>query len=195
MYLWEKVRGVVSIKILKHLVLGGLLLVPASIDSSTSRSEQPLTVEVLVERVERVSSNEADFRVRVTNRSGQPVFLTVINYESGSRLDPMYLEQLPATGGWKIVYPCMDTPPPDVIKLDRAKPAIQNLVLKVPLEGVCKERNIRLDEGTFRFRLDYFESEEEARIYMKKFFSKNWQEAHAAVARSGPFKIPSQVGN
>jgi hypothetical protein len=146
-------------------------------------------VEVLVERVERVSNDEASFRVRVTNTSKQPVFLTGIIYESRSILNPIYLEQQRAAGGWKIVVPCMDTPPPHVIKLEPAKPMIENLVLRVPLEGVCKERDIQL-EGKFRFRVNYFEKEEQARGFLKKFFSKGVQEAHAADALSEPFEIP-----
>jgi len=153
--------------------------------------KQPSNVEVLVEHVERISGDEAQFRVRITNRSEEAVFLTGIVYESSSQLYPIYLEQQRAARNWKIVVPCMDTPPPHVIKLEPAKTMIENLVLKVPLEGVCKERDIQL-EGNFRFRLQYFDSEKNARAYMKKLFSADWQDTRSAVALSEPFKIPQR---
>ncbi len=178
-----------SSRTLGHIFLGSSLLLILT-ESSTCRSGQPSNVQVLVERVERVSSDEVHFRVRVTNRSERLVFLTGIIFESRSQLDPIYLEQQREAGDWKIVVPCMDTPPPHVIKLEPAKPVIEDLVLKVPLEGVCKERNIQL-EGNFRFHLYYFDSEAKTRAYLKKFFSPaGWQDAHAAVALSEPFKIP-----
>ena len=140
--------------------------------------------------LKRVSSDEVHFRMRVTNRSERLVFLTGIIFEFRSQLDPIQLEQQREAGDWKMVVPCMDTPPPHVIKLEPAKPVIEDLVLNVPLEGVCKERNIQL-EGNFRFRLYYFDSEAKTRAYLKKFFSPaGWQDAHAAVAQSEPFKIP-----
>ncbi len=159
--------------------------------SSTCRLKQPSNVEVLVEHVERISGDEAQFRVRITNRSEEAVFLTGIVYESSSQLYPTYLEQQRAARNWKIVVPCMDTPPPHVIKLEPAKTMIENLVLKVPLEGVCKERDIQL-EGNFRFRLPYFDSEKNARAYLKKLFSADWQDTRSAVALSEPFKIPQR---
>ena len=131
-------------KTLGHIFSVSLLLLILT-EPSPCRSDQPSSVEVLVEHVERVSNDEAHFRVRVTNTSKQPVFLTGIIYDSRSILNPIYLEQQRAARGWNIVVPCMDTPPPNVIKLEPAKPMIENLVLKVPLEGVCKERDIQLD--------------------------------------------------
>lgn len=176
-----------TIGTLQYFLLASSLLVTC-IDPWTLGSDQPPTVEVRVERNERINHNEVHFRVRVTNTSKQAVFLTGIIYESRSLLDPVYLEQQRVTGDWKIVVPCMDTPPPHVIKLDPAEPTIEDLVLKVPLERVCKERNIQL-EGKFRFRVNYFEREEQARAYLKNFFSKGGQEAHTAVALSEPFEI------
>ncbi len=173
---------------LQYFLLASSLLVTC-IDPWTLGSDQPPTVEVRVERNERINRNEVRFRVSVTNRSSVPVFLTGIIYESTSLLDHVYLEQQRVTGDWKIVVPCIDMPPPHVIKLDPAKPKIEDLVLKVPLERVCKVRNIQL-EGKFRFRVNYFETEEQARAFLKKFFSKGGQEAHAADALSEPFEIP-----
>jgi hypothetical protein len=188
----ETLRGFVSTKTVGHIFLVSLLLLTWT-ESSTCRVDQLSSVEVLIEHVERISNHEAHFRVRITNTSKQPVFLTGIIYESRSILSPIYLEQQRAAGGWKIVVPCLDMAPPRVIKLEPAKPMIEDLVLKVPLEGVCKERNIQL-EGKFRFRVNYFEREGQARAFLKKFFSKGGQEAHAADALSEPFEIPPLRG-
>ena len=178
-----------SIRALGRFFVGSSLLL-LLIEFSTLHSGQRPTVEVLVERNERVSRDEARHRVKVTNRSDRPVFLTGIIDELGPRLDPVYLEQWRTKEGWKTVVPCMDTPPPDVIKLNPGEAMTSDLVLKVPLFGVCKERNIQL-EGRFRFRLEYFESEKQARTYLKKLFSGRWREARAAaVALSEPFEIP-----
>ncbi|MBZ5540141.1 MAG: hypothetical protein LAN61_06425 [Acidobacteriia bacterium] len=136
-----------------------------------------------------MSRDEVHFSLKVANMSGRPAFLTGINYESGPRLYPVFLEQWRTKEGWKIVIPCVDTPPPDVVKLNPSGATTLDFVLKVPLFGVCKEQNIRL-EGKFRFRINYFETEEKARAYLKKFFSQSWREAHAAVALSEPFEIP-----
>jgi len=185
----ETLRGFVSAKTLEHIIFLVSLLLLTWPESLSSRGGQPSSVEVLIEHIERVSIDEAHFRVRVTNTSKQPVFLTGIIYGSRSILSPVYLEQERAVGGWKIVVPCMDTPPPHVIQLEPAKSMIEDLVLKVPLEGVCKERNIQL-EGKFRFQVNYFEREEHARAFLKKFFSKDGQEAHKADAVSQAFEIP-----
>jgi hypothetical protein len=83
----------------------------------------------------------------------------------------------------------MDTPPPHIVKLEAGNSMIENLALKVPLEGVCKERNIPF-EGKFRFRLNYFDTEENARAHLKKFFSPGWQDQRVPVVLSEPFKIP-----
>ncbi len=165
------------------------LLAASPIGCSLPSSPGPAGVEIIVERNERVSRDEARHRLRVTNRSDRPVFLAGINYESGPSLYPVYLEQWRQKEGWKTVVPCLDTPPPDVIKLNPGEAMTLDLVLEVPLSGVCKQRNIQL-EGRFRFRLEYFESEKQARTYVEKLFSRRWQEAWAPVAVSKPFEIP-----
>lgn len=157
--------------------------------SPLQSSDEPTGVKVAVERVERVNHDEVHFWLKVANTSDKSVFLTGINYESGPRLYPVFLEQWRTNEGWKTVVPCMDTAPPDVIKLDPSGAITLDFVLKVPLFGVCKERNIQL-EGRFRYRLDYFESEKQARTYLKKIDSRGYQPAHAAVAVSEPFEIP-----
>jgi hypothetical protein len=129
-------------------------------------SDQPSNVEVRLEHNERIARSEAHFRVSVTKSPGMSVFSTGIIYESGPRLYPVYLEQQGLTSDWHIVQPCIDAPPPQVIKLDPGVPMLEDLVLKIPLGGVCKERNPEI-EGKFRFRVDYFETEAQARLYLK----------------------------
>ena len=94
------------------------LLVASPTGSSLLPSSEPAGAEIVVDRNERVSRDEARFRLKVTNRSDRPVFLTGMYYESGPSLDPVYLEQWRPQKGWEIVVPCMDTPPPHVIKLN-----------------------------------------------------------------------------
>jgi len=188
MHLPVKVTATMLIKTLRYALCASLLLL-MFIDPWNVGSDQPPRAVVRVENNERIGRNEARFRVSVTNSSGVPVFLTGIIYESGPPLYPVYLEQKRVMKGWQIVVPCIDTPPPRVIRLDSAVRMVEDLALKVPLEGVCKERDLQI-EGKFRFRVDYFESEAQARLYLKKFFSNSSDKPHAAVALSEPFEIP-----
>jgi hypothetical protein len=87
------------------------------------------------------------------------------------------------------VFPCKDVPPPHVIKLDPAVPMVVERRLKVPLSSICKRRDIEL-EAQFRYRVDYFESRAEARLYIKKFFAAGNDKPHPASAFSEPFEIP-----
>jgi len=156
--------------------------------SPLQSSDESAGVKVVLERVERVSHDEVHFWLKVANESDRPVFLAGTNFERPIP-ELLYLEQWRTEEGWKVVVPCMDTPPPHVIKLKPSEAITLDLILKVPLSGVCKERNIQL-EGRFRFRLDYFESEKQARTYLRKIFSPDWRSARAAVAVSEPFGIP-----
>lgn len=173
-------------KTLTYLFLSGALLVALA---GASRLDQPSSLKVLVPLNERVSDSEAHLRLSMTNSSDRPIFLTGVIYESESHVIPAYLEQEQISGEWRTVLPCMDTAPPQIIKLDPARQIEERIVLKIPLEGVCKERNIRF-EGRFRFRLNYFRSEEQARTYLKTFFSKDAEQVGAAVAVSEAFRIP-----
>jgi hypothetical protein len=153
-------------------------------------------VEISVTRIERLSRDEAHFQVKVRNGSGTSVFLTAIDYArlgvkdgSGPQAYPVYIEQWRGTEGWKIVAPCMDSPPPHVMRLSPAASLIEDRALKVPLGGPCKERNVQL-EGKFRFRLDYFQSEAQARHYIETLFSPQWKQARAAAALSQEFEMP-----
>jgi hypothetical protein len=149
--------------------------------------DEPTNVKVVSERVERVSRDEVHFWLKVVNGSPRPVFVTGINYEKPTPY-PLFLEQWRAEEGWKAVAPCMDLAPPDVINLKPSEAISLEFVLTLPHSG-CKERNIQL-EGRFRYRLEYFESEKEARTYVKETYSPGHQPARAAVAVSEPFEIP-----
>lgn len=182
------------------------LVVVTSIGYAWTHSGELPRVEILVEHVERVSREEVDVQLKVTNRSSKPVFLTGVDWrkvtnrgrpvfeggiddELGRRIEPVYLEQWRNNEGWKIVGPCMDTPPPHVLTLNPGKVMAFDSILALPLPSICKERNIQL-EGKFRFRVEYFESEKQARAYIGKLFSARWKQAHAAAAVSEPFEIP-----
>jgi hypothetical protein len=178
----------VCINTLNSFLAWSLLVVLGAGFSPLQALDEPAEVKVVLERIERVSRDEVHFSLKVANGSGRPVFLAGINFDRPIPY-PLFLEQWRTEEGWKIVVPCMDVPPPHVIKLSPSGAITLDLVLKVPLSGVCKERNIQL-EGGFRFRLDYFESEKQARTYLRKIFSPDWQSAHAAVAVSEPFEIP-----
>jgi len=175
---------------ISNSILIWILLVAFGVGiSPVQSSNESVRVTVVVGQVDRVSRDEVHFSVKVSNLSERPVFLTGINYESGPRLYPVFLEHSRTIGDWKVVAPCMDTPPPDVIKMSPSEAITLDFGLKVPLSGVCKERDVDFD-GRFRFRINYFESEKLARTYMKKIFSRGYQSASAALALSEPFEIP-----
>ena len=177
-----------TLNIMGTLLLCCLSLAP-SIGFSPFASPEPLGPEIIVERLERVSRDEVHFSVKVTNRSDRPIFFSGINDELGQRLYPVYLEQWRTKERWTPIS-CIDTPPPDVIKLNPGEAITWDpSVWKLPMVGVCKNRITRW-EGKFRFRLEYFDSEKQARAYVKKLFSLRWQEARAPVAVSEPFEIP-----
>lgn len=136
-----------------------------------------------------MNRDEVHLSVRVANESRGPVFLMGIKYERPVPY-PLYLEQWQETRGWKTVAPCVDVPPPHVIKINPHEAITQDLVLTLPLPSICKERNIQL-EGRFRFRLEYFSSRKRARAYVQQMFSNDWKLAEAeAAAASEPFEIP-----
>lgn len=194
-----------NIRALRRPLASSALLV-LFVEFSTVHSDQRPTIEILVDRTERVSRDEAHFSLKATNRSDRPVFLTgidwrkvtnrsdrpvsrgVTNDELGWRLDPVHLEQWRTEKGWKEAY-CSDTPPPDVIKLNPGEVITEVLWLKLPMSVICRNPITEL-EGKFRFRVEYFESEKQARAYIEKLFSPRWKEARATVAFSEPFEIP-----
>lgn len=160
----------------------------------TPRIEFP-KVKVLVDRVERVSSNEADFSLKIVNASTGPVFLEAYpllkrNTEKTRIFEGLYLEQWREREGWIIVVPCRDLFVSDAIKLEPDEAMTQERVLKLPLSAVCKERNIHF-EGKFRFRVDYFESGNAVETYIEQMSSLGHEPEPPAFAVSEPFEIPS----
>lgn len=177
------------ISALNSFMTRSLLAVLCAGFSPLQQSDEPASVKVVVERVERVSHDEVHFSLKVANGSGSPIFLAGTNFGK-PRPELLLLEQWRTKEGWKVVFPCMDTPPPHVIKLNPSGAIDLDSVLKVPLFGICKERNIQF-EGRFQYRLYYFDSEKQARAYLKKLRSGgDYQSARAAVAVSEPFEIP-----
>ena len=108
------------------------LLVASSFGFPSTLSDESSRVEIIVERIERVSHDEVHFWLKVSNKSERPVFLAGINYESGPRPLLLFIEQWRTKEGWKRSY-CMDTPPPDVIELNPAEAMTFDLVLELPM--------------------------------------------------------------
>ncbi len=118
-----------TIRTLRSYLFCGLFLT-SSVRLSPTHSDEPARIEILVERIERMSRDEVHFSLKVSNRSDRPVFLTGIKYESGPRLYPVYLEQWRMKEGWKRVCGT-DMPPPDVLKLNPGE-AITEVVGEAP---------------------------------------------------------------
>lgn len=165
------------------------LLLASLIGSTLLPSQSPARPEVVVERFKRVSRDEVHFWLKISNKADQPVFLTGFKYESGPSPFPVYLDQWRPEDGWNSYF-CMDTPPPAVIKLNPSETITQVLWWKLPMSVVCKNPITKL-EGKFRFRVEYFASEKQARAYLKTLFSPRWREARAPFAASAPFEIPA----
>jgi hypothetical protein len=151
-------------------------------------SDEATNVKIVSERVERVSRDKVHFWLKVVNTPSSPIFLIGLNYEK-PRPYPLFLEQWQGEKGWKAVAPCPDVPPPDVIRLNPSEAMTLDFVLTLPVPTICNERNFQL-AGKFRYRLDYFESEKEARAYVKLMYSPDWQRARSPAAVSEPFEIP-----
>jgi hypothetical protein len=157
----------------------------------TSQSSQngSSNVKVVVDRVDRVSSNKAHFRLKVLNDTTRLVFFEGYPFDM-QQMDGLYLEQWRLEEGWTIVVPCRDLYASDAIKLKPGGVMTQERVLELPLSAVCRERNIHL-EGKFRFRVDYFESGNAVRTYIKRMNSLGHEPPPPAFALSDPFEIPA----
>ena len=151
-----------------------------------SAQYEPAKVRVDIVQIERVNQAEVHFRLKLVNESRESVFVEGSKFDSPIPL-PLYIEQWQAEKGWHIVAPCLDTTPDGVIRLRSAESLTLEPVLAIPLPSVCRERNPRF-EGKFRFRLDYFPSENEARTHEMNFDAPDHPPEHAAV--SEPFEIP-----
>jgi hypothetical protein len=166
------------------------LVAPLCVESSALQTTLPESdgVKVVIEKVERVNSNEAHFWLKVVNESAKPVFLEGYPFDM-KQMEGLYLEQWRAEEGWTIVVPCRDVFASNAIKLKPGGSMTQERVLELPLSAVCKRQNIHF-EGKFRFRLDYFESGNAVRTYIKKMNSMSHEPPHPAYAVSEPFEIP-----
>jgi len=169
----------------------GLLLIALTVHFFPNLADASSEVCLLVEKVEKVGHHEVRFVVKIENISSRAIFFTGIKDERGERLYPVYLEQWREKEGW-VPITCIDTPPPNVIKLDPGETySWAPSGWRLPMQGVCKHR-ITVWEGRFRFRVNYFDSEQDARAYVSTFFSPRWRQARAHVAVSEPFEIPPE---
>lgn len=178
-----------STKVLGY-ALGVSILLLVCVDTRVTCFAQSAKVAVLVEGIERVGQNEARFRVKVTNTSGIPIFSTGTDFDSTHRGLDIYLDQKRGKEGWELVVPCKDTASPHIIKVQPAMPMLEERTLTLPLSSVCKKRDLQL-VGQFRFRVDYFESRAQARLYLKRFLENRGNYPRPQVAFSEPFEIPA----
>jgi hypothetical protein len=156
-----------------------------------SSTSQPLQnessdVKVVVEKVEKVSSDEAHFWLKVVNGSISPVFIEAHPFDTRI-LEDIWIQQWSADKGWHTIAPCLDTSPSGIYKLKQRDSIAQESVLINPLNSICRERYIQI-EGKFRFLVNYFLSEKEARTNEKNYFSSGHPPPHTVV--SEPFEIP-----
>lgn len=145
-------------------------------------------IKIFPGRVERVSLDEVRYSVKIVNGLQSTIFLPGVNF--GRPLpETLSLEQWRTKEGWKTVAPCMDTPPPHVIKLAPGQVIALDYVMDTRFRTICKEHHLELT-GRYRYRLDYFDTEKRARAYIRKLFSPTWKEARAPFVVSEPFDIP-----
>jgi hypothetical protein len=173
-------RGVLAWSLIAFLMVGFSPL--------QSSGDGPADVQLVGVKVQRLGRQKAFLRLKVVNRSDRPVFVAGINIESPEPY-PVFLEQWRAEEGWTAVLPCMDVPPPQVIRLDPGKAIPLAYNLRIPPWRTCLGLNFQF-EGRFRYRLDYFMSEKEAQAYLHTVYSPGRQPPRAHVALSEPFEIP-----
>jgi hypothetical protein len=170
------------------ILITGVLIIILSLNSPTLQSAQykPENVRIDIVQIERVDRGKVHFSLKLVNESDKSVFVEGSNFDLPVP-SPLYIEQWRAKKGWQILAPCVDTAPGDVIKLMSAESLTIEWMFVTPLPSVCKERNPQF-EGKFRFRLDYFASENAARTHEKNFFSTDNQRRYTAVSK--PFEVP-----
>lgn len=141
-------------------------------------------VQLETVQVVRVGPNEVHLKVKIVNGSDKPVFGATIDREVLVPY-PVYIEQWQPSRGWTIVAPCVDVPPPYVVRVDPGKAVSGDYRVKVPLGGACKQRDLKL-QGRFRWRWEYFANERGAQAYSRGLETKG-----ARVVVSEPFRIPA----
>jgi len=159
---------------------------------SQSHLEESRAVEVVVESIERVSHDEARFRLKISNRLDLQVFLAAYNLGAEPIPELLFIEHWQPDEGWQIVAPCMDTPPASVMKLNPGDTITLQRRLVSGRSAVCRVRKVQF-EKKFRFRLEYFDAAKKLRTYLESFphFEGTKLEAKPRIAVSETFKIPS----
>jgi hypothetical protein len=150
-------------------------------------------VKVIVERIERASQKEVHFRLTMVNESASPVFLegrAIELFPEQTFPEQLYLEQW-RDGEWHLVVPCLENAPSSVITLNPGMTISQDRVLTDPVESPCKERRVQFD-GRFRFRLEYFLSEQDAKANERNVDSSGANVPAPHVALSDQFEIPTK---
>jgi hypothetical protein len=148
-------------------------------------------VKVVVEKVERVSLNKVYFRLKLLNVLASPVFLdgrALLLLSEQPFAEQLFLDQW-KDGEWHSIVPCLENAPSSIFRLNPGKTISQDRVLTDPVEAPCKDRHFLLD-GTFRFRLEYFLSEEEAKTNERNFNAPGANLPAPQVAVSASFEIP-----
>jgi len=171
-----------------------IVAICASSPAIKPKLDQAGNVKVFIEEVKRVGQDEVHFRVKLINGSASPVFLgggplLLAGTEDDLSVEQPYLEQW-KDGEWHLIVPCLENAPPSVIRLNPGKTIIQDRVLTNPVDAPCKERHLQF-EGKFRFRLEYFLSEQEAKANERNFGSSRVNLPAPLVAVSDSFEIPS----
>jgi hypothetical protein len=153
--------------------------------------DAPSNIKLIVEKIDRVSENEVHFWLSLRNASASPIYLegrALLRISSQPFTEQLFLEQW-KDGEWHLVVPCLENAPPDIIRLNPGTTISQERGLTNPLNAPCKVRQV-IFAGTFRFRLNYFLSEKDARANERNFdlSRPNRPAPHAALSDS--FEIP-----
>jgi len=181
-------RGVIQ-SVLTYALIAVICIEPSA---SEPKQSEPLDVKIIVEKVERVNENEVHFRLSLLNASASPIFLegrALLLFSEQPIAEKLYLDQW-KEGKWHSIAPCLENAPSAVIRLGSQRTINQDRVLTNPLEAPCKERHFQFS-GRFRFRLEYFLSERDA-----KTNERNWDSGGANLptprfAASDSFEIPT----
>jgi hypothetical protein len=150
-------------------------------------------VKVIVKRIEHVSDKETHFRLSVINESASTVFLEGGAAEISSKepvFEKLFLEQW-KDGGWRLVVPCLENAPSSIIRLNPGKTVNQDRVLTDPVRSACREGHIQF-KGRFRFKLEYFQSEQEAKANERQFDLSGVSSPAPHVVASDSFEIPAR---
>jgi hypothetical protein len=169
--------------------------------NTLSPSSLPPGVGIAIEGLKRISTDEVHLTVKITNNLDHSIFLAGNNYDflsvlphetaerrPGPSPELVFIEHRRVTEDWKTIT-CLENPPPNVIKLNPNQAITHVIWWNIPMRGVCKNF-INRWEGQFRFRLEYFDSEKQARAYVRNFYSATREEVHRELAFSEPIEIP-----